>query len=231
MRLYDRPKTMTLTLRVASHLLRYPDAQLRTQLPELRTALGRESALSHARRDELCALIELLQVQEPLAAEATYVELFDRGRATSLHLFEHVHGDSRERGPALVDLARTYAQAGLYLAPDELPDYLPVVLEFASTLPPAAARAFLGEMAHLFNALVAALGARRSPYACVLGALLDLAGEQAMPMPPIVEEPLDASWEEPPAFGGCRRSGQSAPSTVAPLRFVPRAHTAQGEPA
>ncbi|MGD9602358.1 MAG: nitrate reductase molybdenum cofactor assembly chaperone [Gammaproteobacteria bacterium] len=231
MRLNDRPKTMALTLRVASHLLRYPDRQLRAQLPELRAALGRESALSRTRRDELCALIDFLRAQDPFAAEAAYVELFDRGRTTSLHLFEHVHGDSRERGPALVDLARTYAQAGLYLAPDELPDYLPVVLEFASTLPATAARAFLGEMAHLFNALVAALTARRSRYACVLGALLDLAGERAQPIPPAIEEPLDATWEEPPAFGGCGMSGQSAPSTVAPLHYVPRARTIEGEPA
>lgn len=231
MRLPHRPKTMTLTLRVASHLLRYPDAQLRAQLPALRAALARESALRSARREELYELIARLQAQDPLAAEAAYVELFDRGRATSLHLFEHVHGDSRERGPALVDLARTYAQAGLYLAPDELPDFLPVVLEFASTLAPAEACAFLGELAHLLNALVAALTARRSPYACVLGALLDLAGEEAVPMPPIVEEPLDASWEEPPAFGGCRMSGQSAPAGVAPLQYVPRTHLSQGEPA
>ena len=79
--------------------------------------------------------------------EAAYVELFDRGRATSLHLFEHVHGDSRDRGPAMIDLQRTYEQAGLVSRRDELPDYLPVMLEFASTQPPREARAFLGEIA------------------------------------------------------------------------------------
>ena len=110
---------------------------------------------------------------------ANYVELFDRGRATSLHLFEHVHGDSRDRGPAMIDLAQTYEKAGLFLAPDELPDYLPVVLEFVSTQPPREARAFLGEMAHIFNAIFNALQQRQSPYASVLGALLELSGEKA----------------------------------------------------
>ncbi|MCP2937330.1 nitrate reductase molybdenum cofactor assembly chaperone, partial [Salmonella enterica subsp. enterica serovar Typhimurium] len=81
--------------------------------------------------------------------EAAYVELFDRGRSTSLHLFEHVHGDSRDRGPAMIDLAQTYEKAGLYLAEGELPDYLPVVLEFVSTQPAREARAFLGEMTHI----------------------------------------------------------------------------------
>ncbi len=108
---------------------------------------------------------------DPLDTEAAYVQLFDRGRATSLHLFEHVHGDSRDRGPAMIDLAQTYEQAGLYLAPGELPDYLPVVLEFVSTQPPREARAFLGEMTHIFNALFSALRERQSAYASVIGAL------------------------------------------------------------
>jgi nitrate reductase molybdenum cofactor assembly chaperone NarJ/NarW len=86
-----------------------------------------------------------------MEVEARYVETFDRGRATSLHLFEHVHGDSRDRGPAMIDLVQTYEKAGLYLGPEELPDHLCVVLEFASTQPPALARAFLGEMAHILQ--------------------------------------------------------------------------------
>ena len=92
-----------------------------------------------------------------MQVEADYVELFDRGRATSLHLFEHVHGDSRDRGPAMIDLGQTYEKAGLILAEGELPDYLPAVLEFVSTQPPREARAFLGEMAHILNAIFAAL--------------------------------------------------------------------------
>jgi hypothetical protein len=116
-------------------------------------------------------------------AEADYVELFDRGRGTSLHLFEHVHGDSRDRGPAMIDLAQTYEQAGLFLAEGELPDYLPVVLEYASTQPPREARAFLGEMAHILNAIFSALQQAREPLCQRAGALLDLAGEKAQAVP------------------------------------------------
>ena len=123
--------------------------------------------------------MDALSNSDPLDTEAAYVQLFDRGRATSLHLFEHVHGDSRDRGPAMVDLAQTYDQAGLYLAPGELPDYLPVVLEFVSTQPPREARAFLNEMTHIFNAIFSVLQQRQSAYASVIGALLELGGEQA----------------------------------------------------
>ena len=130
------PERMTLTLRVMAHLLSYPDATLREHLPELRDALRSERALSSSRLAELDALIGSLERGDALETEADYVELFDRGRRTSLHLFEHVHGDSRDRGPAMIDLAQTYEKAGLYLGPDELPDYLPAVLEFASTQPP-----------------------------------------------------------------------------------------------
>jgi nitrate reductase delta subunit len=208
------------SLRVLSRLLTYPDAELRTFLPEMRKALRTERALTGARLAELEALIDALAAADPLDAEAAYVELFDRGRATSLHLFEHVHGESRERGPAMIDLAKTYDEAGLYLAPGELPDYLPVVLEFAATQPPREARAFLGEMAHLLSALSGALQQRRSAYASVIGALLELAGEKAQPVEVAPEEPLDASWAEPPAFDGCAAKGQSRPGEPQPVHIA-----------
>jgi len=133
-----------------------------------------------------------------------------------------VHGDSRDRGPAMIDLAQTYEKAGLYLAPGELPDYLPAVLEFVSTQPPQEARSFLGEMAHIFNAVFGALQRRESPYASVLGALLELAGEKAQPVKAAVEEPLDESWAEPPVFDGCSTRGQAAPGQPQPVRIVRR---------
>lgn len=208
------------TLRVLSALLGYPDAQLRRTLPEMRHVLRMESALSEPRRAEIDALIAALENADPLQAESDYVELFDRGRGTSLHLFEHVHGDSRERGPAMIDLGETYAKAGLLLTEGELPDYLPAALEFASTQPPREARAFLGEMAHILNAIFGALLQRRSGYASVLGALLELAGEAAQPVKPADEEPLDESWAEPPAFDGCSAKGQARPGQPQPVRLV-----------
>lgn len=217
------PRSVALTLRVLSHLLSYPDAELRAHLPELRDALHREGALGVSRQAELDALIAHLHGSPGLDVEAAYVELFDRGRGTALHLFEHVHGDSRDRGPAMVDLGQTYAQAGLQLAPGELPDYLPVVLQYASTQPAPQAVAFVREFAHIVQAIFSTLLKRRSPYASVLAALLDLAGEKAEPVPVAPEPALDDSWQEPVAFGGCSTEGQAAPGQPQPIRIVPRA--------
>jgi nitrate reductase delta subunit len=210
------------SLRVLAALLAYPDAELRGHLPEMMVLLAKDEALSGSRRGEIEALARWLADTEPLEAETAYVETFDRGRSTSLHLFEHVHGDSRERGPAMIDLARTYAAAGLMLKEGELPDYLPVVLEFASTQPPREARAFLGEIAHLVNAIFSALLARGSRYATVMGALLDMAGEQARAVEIPAEPALDESWAEPPAFDGCSVAGQGPQPVRIVLKMSPK---------
>ena len=210
------------SLRVMAALLDYPHAEMRESLPEMREILHGEAALSVSRLAELDVLIDSLARAESLEIEAGYVELFDRSRNTSLHLFEHVHGDSRDRGPAMIDLAQTYEKAGLYLAPDELPDYLPAVLQFVSTQPPREARAFLGEMAHIFNALFGALQQRESAYASVLGALLELAGEKAQTVKLAVEPALDESWVEPPVFDGCSARGQAKPGQPQPIHLVRR---------
>ncbi len=208
------------TLRSLARLLAYPDAALRAALADLPFALDDEAALSASRRAELKALIQELLRSEQIEAEARYVETFDRGRATSLHLFEHVHGDSRDRGPAMVDLTQTYEKAGLLMAPEELPDHLCVVLEFASTQPPAIAAEFLGELAHILNSVFSALLKRESPYASVLAAVLELAGETAQAVPFAADEPLDDSWQEPEPFDGCSSRGQSRPGQPQPIHIV-----------
>ncbi len=220
-----------LSLRVLARLLSYPDAELRSHLSEMRDALHTERAITVGRLAELDVLMDTLASGDPLDAEAAYVQLFDRGRATSLHLFEHVHGDSRDRGPAMIDLAQTYDKAGLYLAPGELPDYLPVVLEFVSTQPPREARAFLSEMAHIFNAIFSALRQRQSAYASVIGALLELAGEKAQAVKLAPEEPLDESWVEPVVFDGCSSKGQATPGQPQPIHIIRRDKSAKGAPA
>jgi len=166
-------------------------------------------------------IVKLLRA-DPLDNEAEYVQIFDRGRGTSLHLFEHVHGDSRDRGPAMIDLGETYAKAGLILTSTELPDYLPAVLEFVSTQPPREARAFLSEIAHILNALFGALCKRDSAYASVVGALIELAGERAQAVEVPVEEPLDESWAEPVVFDGCSAKGQAKPGQAQPIHVVRR---------
>ena len=213
-------KPMRYTLRALARLLSYPDDQLRSEFDALVCAIDEEGALPAARRNELRALVFGLQRQDPLEVQARYVETFDRGRATSLHLFEHVHGDSRDRGPAMIDLAQTYEKAGLFLAPEELPDHLCVVLEFASTQPPALAKAFLGEVAHILNAIFSALLKRESPYAAVIAAVLELAGQKAQAVAIPVEESLDDSWAEPEAFDGCSSRGQNRPGEAQPIHIV-----------
>ena len=207
------------TLRVIAALLAYPRAQLQEYLAEMNALLAEDGALSDPRRKEVEGLARWIAEGEAIEIESTYVDSFDRGRATSLHLFEHVHGDSRDRGPAMIDLALTYEKAGLYLKPGELPDYLPLVLEFVSTQPSREAKAFLGEIAHLVNLIFNALMDSRSPYAAALAALLDLAGENACAVPARKEPSLDESWVEPAAFAGCAMTGQQRPE-VRPVQIV-----------
>ena len=214
------PRPMSKSLRVLAALLGYPDAPLRSHLTEMSELLHHEQAVSPSRLAELDRLMDALRQADPLEAESGYVELFDRGRSTSLHLFEHVHGDSRDRGPALIDLGQTYEKAGLILAEGELPDYLPAVLEFVSTQPPREARAFLGEMVHIFNAIFGALQQRDSAYASVLGALIELSGETAKPVAPAAEPSLDESWAEPEVFGGCSTQGQAKPGQPQPIHVM-----------
>jgi len=210
--------SVRLTLRALGYLLSYPDAQLRSVMPQLIDAL----------QVELEAVCQHLAALDPLEAEARYVDNFDRGRQTSLHLFEHVHGDSRDRGPALIDLLQTYEKAGLQFQAEELPDHLPVVLEFASTQPPEVAREFLGEMAHILNALFSALVVRNSPYASVIAAVLEVSGQRVQSVALTPEPPMDEVWAEPEAFGGCSTQGQAKPDQPQPMHFVrtPRAERA-----
>ncbi|MBI5720288.1 MAG: nitrate reductase molybdenum cofactor assembly chaperone [Burkholderiales bacterium] len=220
---HNPPRRMSHTLRALAWLLRYPTDALRENLGAVREALHEERALTFGRLSELDALIDRLAALPPLRAEAEYVDLFDRGRRTSLHLFEHVHGDSRDRGPAMIDLTQTYERAGLLLGDGELPDFLPVVLEFASTQPPAEAVEFLRETAHIVRALFTAMLERPSPqaalFAAVLAAVLDLAGEKAERVPLPEEPALDESWAEPEAFGGCSSQGQARPDQPQPIHI------------
>ncbi|PZP27355.1 MAG: nitrate reductase molybdenum cofactor assembly chaperone [Roseateles depolymerans] len=223
----NKPTPAPHSLRVLAALLRYPDADFRAAIPELVQALQREAALPAARQEELCSLLQRLQRDDPFAVEADFVDLFDRGRGTALHLFEHIHGDSRDRGPAMIDLQQTYERAGLYLAPGELPDHLSVVLEFASTQPAREARDFLAEIAHIARAIFSALQRRQSTYASVLAAVLELAGERAerVEIPP--EPELDEDWAEPEAFGGCSSAGQSRPEQPQPIHIVRKTRATQ----
>ncbi|WP_342616192.1 nitrate reductase molybdenum cofactor assembly chaperone [Rhodoferax sp. GW822-FHT02A01] len=215
------------SLRALALLLGYPDATLRSHLSELMQAIDQEAAIPAARREELHALAAELNRMDPMDVEARYVETFDRGRATSLHMFEHIHGDSRERGPAMIDLMQTYEKSGLFMAPEELPDHLCVVLEFASTQPAKLAADFLGEMAHILTAIFSALLQRGSPYAAPVAAVLELCGQRVQAVPIVADEAMDDVWQEPEAFDGCSTKGQSKPGEAQPLHFVRKAAASQ----
>ncbi|HEY1394222.1 MAG TPA: nitrate reductase molybdenum cofactor assembly chaperone [Methylibium sp.] len=216
--------------RALALLLCYPDDEMRALLPAIKAERPLEPALSGAACEALYRLADELLAADALEVQAQYVDCFDRGRRTSLHLFEHVHGDSRERGPAMIDLLQTYEKAGLYLTGGELPDYLPAVLEFASTQPADVAQAFLAEMAHILNALHAALQRKGSPYAAVIAAVLELAGEPLRPIAVAEEEPVDDSWAEPEAFDGCSSAGSQRPAQPQPVHVVRRAAHAAANP-
>ena len=210
---------MSHTLRALAALLSYPSEELQAHLGELREALAREAMLPRAARRKLEPLLESFESEELLDLQSAYSELFDRSRSLSLHLFEHVHGDSRERGQAMIDLGLQYVESGVLLEAKELPDFVPVFLEYASCLPPAEARETLAQPAHVFAALGVRLGKRGSPYAAIFFALVALAGvtpdaealaEIDRNTPEDDPSRIDEEWEEAPvsfSSGGAHEMG------------------------
>ena len=142
-----------LLFRALSALLSYPSRDMRQALPEIAEVVNAATLLASREQRGLLDLIDELVRGDLLEAEERYVDLFDRGRALSLHLFEHLHGDSRDRGEAMVDLKRIYERAGFDLSARELPDYLPVVLEYLSCRDLAEARAMLADCAHILTTI------------------------------------------------------------------------------
>ncbi|WHZ18065.1 MAG: Respiratory nitrate reductase delta chain [Rhodanobacteraceae bacterium] len=195
-------KNPALLLRALSALLAYPDAELRAALPEIVDAIRAERTIDEKLRADLVALADEIAGSDELEAEGRYVDLFDRGRRTSLNLFEHVHGDGRQRGPAMLELKQRYLDAGLEPVADELPDHLPLLLEYLSCRDMAEVRDTIGEVAHILRKLGNTLLQRHSRYAAVMAALLALGGEKGLdahaPVPP--PEDIDNAWEEKPAF-------------------------------
>lgn len=184
-----------LTLRVIGRLLSYPDVGLRAALPELRDALRSEAFLSPSARAGVERLMLALGGGDTLDRQAEFVSLFDRVRTLSLHLFEHVHGDSRDRGPAMLDLVALYRQHGLDVTAGELPDYLPLFLEFLSTRPEAEAAELLAQTAHIAAALKERLKKRASVYVNAFGVLEALG--QGRPDATLLRELLDAPEDDP----------------------------------
>src|SRR5512140_1769256 len=137
------------TLKLLAVLLSYPSEDLVAALPEIAQRLGAEPALRRATHDALAGLLAELKREDLLDLQERYVAQFDAGRATSLHLFEHVHGDSRDRGQAMVDLNALYARAGFVIKVNELPDYLPALLEYLASRPAGEVHELIEDCAHI----------------------------------------------------------------------------------
>ncbi|MFB0711405.1 nitrate reductase molybdenum cofactor assembly chaperone [Buttiauxella noackiae] len=193
-------------LLVISRLLEYPDAALWQHQQELRDVLAEGGVLNLQQAAQLNDFITTLCSRDLLDAQASYSELFDRGRATSLLLFEHVHGESRDRGQAMVNLMGQYEQAGMEIDSRELPDHLPLYLEYLSQRDEAEARGGLQDVAPILALLAARLKQRESAYAALFDVLLGLS-QSDVAIESVIEQiadearddtpqALDAVWEE-----------------------------------
>lgn len=219
---------MAATFKALSILLTYPTEETQRATPELERVIAGEALVPKRLQRPLCALIEDIGRGDLFDLQERYVFLFDRTRSLSLHLFEHIHGESRDRGQAMVDLMALYEHYGLRIDAKELPDYLPLFLEFLSTRPLDEARALLAEPLHIVTALKERHGKRRSAYRPVFAALeaLALGKPSAAEVANLLAVPdddpgdlaaLDRAWEEEAVTFGPGSAGTVAPDGSCPV--------------
>jgi len=237
---------MIRALKALSVLLTYPTTELQQACGEIGAAIEQETAIPFSVRDQLHRLLTELATGDLYDLQERYVLLFDRTRSLSLHLFEHVHGESRDRGQAMIDLKAQYEQHKLFMSAAELPDFVPLFLEYLALLPAQDACDTLAQPAHIFAALAERLRKRKSAYEAVFRALVALAAAKpkedevsallTLPDPDATDlAALDAAWEDEPVnFGpgsgdGCKdgliarvRGGlRPAPDMPASPRIIP----------
>lgn len=224
---------MAQTFKVLSALLSYPAEELQEAADELCAALRDEALLPQATLAEFDRLIADFAAGDLYALQERYVELFDRGRSLSLYLFEHVHGESRDRGQAMIDLKVLYEKHGLLSASSELPDFLPLFLEFLSILPVEEAREQLGQIAHITATLGERLRKRDAPYGVVFRAIDELASvpleseevaaASALPDEDLTDlAALDAQWEDAPVTFGPEAASNCREQLFARIRAARR---------
>jgi nitrate reductase delta subunit len=212
---------MLRSLKALSELLTYPTAELQQAAGEISEAIENDTAIPISVRNQLHRLLTELATGDLYDLQERYVLLFDRTRSLSLHLFEHVHSESRDRGQAMIDLKAQYEAHNLFMSAAELPDFVPLFLEYLSLLPAREACETLGQPAHIFAAIAERLRKRKSSYEAVFRALIALSAAKpkeeeisallALPDPDANDlAALDAAWEdEPVTFGpgagdGCK---------------------------
>lgn len=231
---------MAKTFKVLSLLLSYPTPELQTNAAALRDALGQEGILTGQARRALNPLIEELARGDLYDLQERYVLLFDRTRSLSLYLFEHVHGESRDRGQAMIDLMALYEKHGLEIGASELPDFLPLFLEFLSTLPFKEAQDHLTQTVDILAALAERLRKRGSPYEAAFRALIALASVKPKPedVTALLQESdpdpndldaLDAAWIDEEVKFGPGAATSCKDGLVARIRAARRPATAPQE--
>lgn len=221
------------TLKVLSLLLSYPEAEMLDALDEMAAVVEQENLLLDDHKKSVLALIASYRGVDLLDVQEDYVALFDRGRFLSLHIFEHVHGESRDRGQAMVNLLHMYEAHGFEISSHELPDYIPLFLEFLSQQEQAEAVQLLHDAMPVLSLLGARLSERGSEFSAVFDALAGFAGE-----PEALEEirlqaategedstlvNMDEIWEEEAvSFMGAGEACKSQTATVSPITITPR---------
>jgi len=224
---------MANALKIISALLSYPTKELIEAAPELHRALKADVQANARAKAWIAALIDDISAHDIYDAQERYVLLFDRTRTNSLHLFEHVHGESRDRGQAMVDLAVMYEAQGFEINAKELPDYLPLFLEYLSTQSDEEVHNLLAQTLHVIVAIRERLQKRKSIYANALLALeaISNAKPDQKAVAQILDEPaddpndldaMDKIWEEEAvSFGAAQGTEQCGPDR---LRSQIRAH-------
>ena len=184
---------MRRTLKVLSALMAYPTPSLQAAIPELRQALDAEGMLPAKQRDRLDRIMSEIESDDIYALQERYVLLFDRTKTLSLHLFEHIHGESRDRGQAMVDLASLYDRNGFAIATSELPDYIPLFLEFTSLLPIEDAQELIRDTSHILETIRLRLKKQKATYTSVFSAVMALSDAKvpAALAASLAAEPLD----------------------------------------
>lgn len=167
-----------LILKVISRLLDYPTAEMFAAKGELKAVVEQAEELTEQNRSQLADFIEQLTSRDIFDAQESYDLLFDRGRALSLLMFEHVHGESRDRGQAMVDLMNVYKKNGFEVNSSQLPDYIPLYLEFLSEQTPEFIEEWLGDICHLLTMLSERLIDRECYYSVLFDSLVEISGQE-----------------------------------------------------
>jgi nitrate reductase delta subunit len=197
---------MIKTYKILSLLLSYPTEELQEFLPEALQELATEKLLEEEPMEEVGKFAEHFRQYDLLDWQAEYVQLFDTGRSVSLYLFEHLRGDSKDRGQAMVDLTEEYRMRGMELSSGELPDYLPVLLEFLSSLEPGEAAEMLSGTVNVISLIHHRLTAKGNIYRHLTGAVTSLSAKapevsvESLPAPETETEDPDRDYEEPVTF-------------------------------